>query len=186
LTRFDEHFAFDSDEFEFLYTKKTPDSEESAWKKIVNKLRKHQAGKHDQSTHGGKSGFNVPDYVDLEGKRFSKEAVAEFRGRLDAYDNGLKTKIDEVSDGVAQQRFGKPYSQLTEDEQSSVNASRQDSNGNWYTNQYDKTNNLIYYKDNDGDWKKYQYDSNNNLIHFENNNSNWLCRSRITTARHQF
>jgi len=131
LTRFDEHFAFDSDEFEFLYTKKTPDSEESAWKKIVNKLRKHRAGQHDQSTHGGKSGFNVPEYVDLEGKRFSNEAVAEIRSKLDAYDGRLNAEINTVSDIVAKQQFGKPYSELAEAEQRSVNASRQDSNGNW-------------------------------------------------------
>jgi hypothetical protein len=131
LTRFDEHFAFDSDEFEFLYTKKIPDSEESAWKKIVNKLLKHRQGQHDQSTHGGKSGFNVPSYVDIEGKRYSDDAVNEFRKRLVAYEEAHLDKVDEI----CVERFGKPWSELNYSQQEEARATRRyDESGNYVRN----------------------------------------------------
>lgn len=120
MTRFDEHFAFDSDEFEFLYTKKIPDNEESAWKKIVNKLRKHRQGQHDQSTHGGKSGFNVPSYVDIEGKRFSKEAAQEYVNRRNAWANAAESKYAEVKEEIAQQVHGKSFDELTDYQQRSL------------------------------------------------------------------
>lgn len=112
---------FDDDAFTPTKVQK---SVESAWKKIVNKLRKHRAGQHDQSTHGGKSGFNVPEYVDIEGKRFNQASATEFTKRLVAYEQGLLDKINAVSNDVAMERFGKPYSELTPDEESAVNRSR--------------------------------------------------------------
>jgi hypothetical protein len=73
-----------------------------------NKFTKHQSGEHDQATHGRKGGLGVPDYVDIEGKRYSKEAVAEFTKRQVAYETALDTKFDEI----LVERYGKPWSEL--------------------------------------------------------------------------
>jgi hypothetical protein len=75
-------------------------------------LEKHRSGQHDQASHGRKGGFGVPDYVDIEGKRFSKEAAAEFTRRLVAYEEGLNDKFDEL----LVERYGKPWSELTNTE----------------------------------------------------------------------
>jgi hypothetical protein len=119
-----EKYLKDKLDFEIIAVAKEADTEESAWKKIVNKLRKHRQGQHDQSTHGGKSGFNVPANIDIEGKRFNQASATEFTKRLVAYEQGLIDKIDSVSNDVAMERFGKPYSELTADEESAVNRSK--------------------------------------------------------------
>ena len=107
---------WDSDEpsFETLYVIKNLAEEESVWKRIVSRLRKHQEGKHDQSTHGRKGGFNVPNYVDIEGKRFSKEAIAEFVSRKSAFDEAAETKFQEIKNEASMAIYGKPLSELSE------------------------------------------------------------------------
>ena len=87
-------------------------------------VTKHRSGEHDQSTHGRKGGLGVPDYVDIEGKRYSAEAVSEFVSRKRAYETGLSTKIDSISNDIAIQRYGKPYDQLNESEERDVNSHR--------------------------------------------------------------
>ena len=44
----------------------------------------------------------------------------------------------------------------------------ENSNGNWYKNEYDSNGNQIYTENSTGGWCKREYDSNGNKIYYEN------------------
>ena len=52
---------------------------------------KHLLGQHDQSTHAPQHRAGVPAGLDLEGKRYSEEAVTEFRSKAHAYQDARIT-----------------------------------------------------------------------------------------------
>lgn len=124
MNRFDDHFASDADEFEAPYEVEDIKAEKSLWASIAKRLVKHLKGEHDQSSHGGNRSAGVPASVDLEGKRFTNESANDFRSKLTAYEEGLKTEIDKISEDIARDRFGKPYAELTDLEQQAVSGSR--------------------------------------------------------------
>ena len=52
----------------------------------------------------------------------------------------------------------------------------EDSDGNWYKQEYDSKDNLIYYEDSNGYWWKSEYDSFGNEIYSETSNGYWWKR----------
>lgn len=125
---------YDEEDFELMLSEATiqdrtelvmiDDSEKSLWANIAKRLVKHLPGKHDQNRHGGNRSAGVPASVDLEGKRFNNETLKDFRSKLTAYEDGLKSEIDKIADEIANDRFGKPVAELTDSEQSTVFGSR--------------------------------------------------------------
>jgi hypothetical protein len=51
---------------------------------------KHLLGQHDQSTHAPQHHKGVPAGIDLEGKRYSEEAITELREKVFAYKDALR------------------------------------------------------------------------------------------------
>ena len=45
---------------------------------------------------------------------------------------------------------------------------REDSDGNWYKQEYDSNNKIIYSEYSDGYWYRREYDTNGNIIYWEN------------------
>lgn len=111
----------------------------------VVSVAKHREGQHDQSTHGRKGGFNVPKYVDIEGKRFSKEAAIEFINRRNAWANAAESKYAGVKEEIARDVHGKSFNELTDYQQRSLG----------YDNEYRKIDGKWRERDySDRDWEK--------------------------------
>jgi hypothetical protein len=65
----------------------------------------------------------------------------------------------------------------------------EDSDGNWYRQEYDENNNESYYENSDGHWSRWEYDEKDNLTYYEGGDgtkkgscdgkviSNWMVRS---------
>ena len=49
----------------------------------------------------------------------------------------------------------------------------ENSNGNWYKNEYDSNGNQIYTENSTGGWCKREYDSNGNQIYYETSDGYW-------------
>jgi hypothetical protein len=53
---------------------------------------------------------------------------------------------------------------------------REDSDGYWWTREYDDQGNIIRYETSDGYWCKYEHDDKGNEIYFEDSNGYWAKR----------
>jgi hypothetical protein len=98
----------------------------------VKSIKKHMVGQHDQSMHaGGKMVAGVAAHIDLEGKRYSKEAQLELKKRYNAFE---QARFDAQNKAI-EQAYGKPFSEMTFWEQSLVQAHRlDDGRGNYAKN----------------------------------------------------
>lgn len=100
------------------------DGEEFA--RTTKSVEKHRYGQHDQSKHAPQSRKGVPEGIDLEGKRYTDAAVAEFRAKAfafqDAKSEASKKAMDAMKQGKTTEESRKIYQEVYNSDTNMQNA----------------------------------------------------------------
>lgn len=79
-----------------VHLKVTEVRQEQEQKNLAS-VEKHQLGGHDQSRHANRKVAGVPEYVDLDGKRWNEDSVRELGSRVNAYKQTRQEAFDKAA-----------------------------------------------------------------------------------------